>query len=178
MKRAAKTAMLSMKVHDASVDAAVLERERLRCWEALMRRERHHFAAGEMESAMAVQVEALDLACELLDALRQSRQGVATDEVLAAWVVSHHNVADLLALRGGHDEAIDKLCAAHAGLLQVWRDEVLSPEWRNAALRHMRETRAELLLWQAKFQTDERITAALCEPPENLDTTRYVPGFH
>lgn len=114
-------------------------------WERLTRSAHCHFHEGRLDAALALQSDALRHACSLMaTALLDLRP----DDVLAAWVVSHHNLADTRARRQEYALAAEHLLEAHAGLVDLAETPGNSATLRQSALRHMRETRWALLAWQ------------------------------
>lgn len=134
---------------------------RLARWEQLTRQAHEAQARHRLELALAAQVQALWLAEELLDGPLLVQR---PDDCLAALVVSHHNLADLYCHRGQAAQAIDHLCQAHALLLRLGGDAHVPPDVRQAAWRHLREARAELLAWQRERGPEPAIEAALHLP--------------
>lgn len=120
---------------------------------------------GEPEFALAQLVQAIPLAHQLL---RSPYLTVQPDDYLAAWVVTHLWIAELLAERQQLPAALDYLCDAHTALLDLGqRTEV--PLLQQAAWRHQRETLQALLQWQRQHGPSPRVTALLdatrCAPP-------------
>ncbi len=144
----------------------------LAAWERLAQRARQHFGAGQLESALAVQVKALHVAQRLAASPLLAQQ---PDACMAAWVVSHHNLAQLLALRRQHALAIDYLCEAHLGLLALGDACSQPPGVCAAAWRHLRETRSALLQWQRQHGSQPRIDAALQASAHLSDSSRIAP---
>lgn len=132
--------------------------ESLLQWEQLARRAHDHFHAGQIESALALQMKALHVAQRLIAGPLLTEQA---DHCMAAWVVSHHNLAELLALRQQPALAIDYLCEAHQGLLALGDARLHGAAVCSAAWRHMRETHAALLQWQRQHGGQPQIDAAL-----------------
>ena len=97
------------------------------------------FAQGELVDAREHYLQALAWAQVLFERWRD------VDEAVAACVISHHNLADLHLRLNQPEESAEYLCAIHQRLLQAAQDKRLSPELRQAALRHSSKTYAELL---------------------------------
>jgi hypothetical protein len=113
---------------------------------------------GEPEFALAQLVQAIPLAHQLL---RSPYLTVQPDDYLAAWVVTHLWIAELLAERQQLPAALDYLCDAHTALLDLGqRTEV--PLLQQAAWRHQRETLQALLQWQRQHGPSPRDRAAAC----------------
>ncbi|AQZ34939.1 tetratricopeptide repeat protein [Ectopseudomonas toyotomiensis] len=64
---------------------------------------------------------------------------------VAAFVISHHNLADLHLALGQPEEAAENLCASHERLLQTLADSQRPQALREIALHHSRRTYVELL---------------------------------
>lgn len=133
-------------------------RASLKAWEGLAQSARGHFHEGRIECAVALLVRALDIARRAMDSLLP--QQAHPDDCMAAWVVTHHNLADLLMLRGQRALAADHLCDAHAGLL-AWADGSQGGAVQLAAWRHLRETRGALLAWRNEQGPHPGVDAAL-----------------
>lgn len=69
------------------------------------------------------------------------------DAGTAAWIISHHNLADTYARLGRLTDQRRHLCEAHERMCAAVDDESLPPAWRQAAMRHSQRTYAELLLF-------------------------------
>lgn len=132
--------------------------ESLDTWESLARRAHQHFNAGQVESALAMQMKALHVAQRLISGPLLAQR---PDHCMAAWVVSHHNLAELLTLRKQPALAIDYLCEAHHGLLLLGDARSHAAEVHSAAWRHLRETHGALLQWQRQHGSQPQIDAAL-----------------
>ena len=87
----------------------------------------------EEEFALAQLVQAVPLAQQLL---RTPYLLVQADYYLAAWVVTHLWIAELLAERQQLPAALDYLCDAHAELLRIESSEDASIPLQQAAWRH------------------------------------------
>lgn len=99
------------------------------------------------------------------------------DDAIAALVVSHHGVADVLALAGRLDDAAHRLCHIHLLLQQVAGDAGLQPGLSAAAARHGRQTWAELARFDSQHPGDARVSACLAaKPVEPL--TRSTTTLH
>ena len=112
----------------------------LRDWERLMHSGRHAQLLGQQTSAQQLTRQALALA-ELLLEERNS----PPDDSVAAYVVSHHNMAFLLQQTRDSQTAATHLCQAHAKLMALLRDASAPAPLQQAAWRHSRETHAALL---------------------------------
>lgn len=132
--------------------------ESLDTWETLARRAQQHFNAGQVESALALQMQALHVAQRLIASPLLAQH---PDHCMAAWVVSHHNLAELLTLRKQPALAIDYLCEAHQGLLALGDAASHTAQVHSAAWRHLRETHGALLQWQRQHGSQAQIDAAL-----------------
>jgi hypothetical protein len=110
-------------------------------WESLMRQAVADERAGQPSLARAGYERALAIAHRLLDAPPPGR----TDDCLAALVVSHHNLADLLIDSNDRDAAARHLCHAHDTLIALHTSIARPVSLRQAALRHSRETHMALV---------------------------------
>lgn len=113
-------------------------------WKRLICRGNRCFERGDFACARTVYLEALDVSERLLPAWPDA------DAAVAAFVVSHHNLADLYVHLDCLDEAGDHLQAAHATLMRMVCDERAAPSLQEAALRHSQRTRAEMLRFAAR----------------------------
>ena len=118
---------LALDPHTAQDDST------LHAWEQLARRALQFSQHGKIESAMALQINALQVAARLLAGPMLYAH---PDRCMAAWVVSHHNVAQLLEQRQQLVLALDYLCDAHIGLRSIQSAPATAPEVQQAALRH------------------------------------------
>lgn len=84
----------------------------------------------------------------------------AADDVLAAYVVSHHNLSDLLDALGRTAEAITHVRTPHLHLLSLDRP-AQDPEIRRALWRHLGETRRQLILWRVQHAGHPDLAATL-----------------
>ncbi|MDF0730331.1 hypothetical protein P0Y43_06255 [Pseudomonas entomophila] len=103
------------------------------------------FDQGELVDARELYLQALALAQVLFERWHD------VDEAVAAFVIAHHNLADLhLRLNQPHESA-DYLCAAHQRLLEASQNQRLPEALREAALRHSSRTYTELLNFIAEY---------------------------
>lgn len=89
------------------------------------------------------------------------------DAAVAAFVVTHHNLADLHLRAARPDDAVALLCVVHDRMQATIADESLDMALRRTALRHSRQTFSELLLFSQKHGSHPKIAAALA---------RGIPG--
>lgn len=113
-------------------------------WKRLISRGNRCFERGDMASACAVYQDALFIAERRLPSWPDA------DAAIAAFVVSHHNLADLYARLDCLEDAAYHLQAAHVHVMQVLSDDGVRPELRQAALRHSQHTRAERLVFVSR----------------------------
>jgi len=97
------------------------------------------FNSGDLIDARELYLQALALAQVLLE------RWSVPDEAVAAFVISHHNLADLHLALKQPEESAEYLCAAHQRLLHVIQNSHLQPALRQAAFNHSHKTYAELL---------------------------------
>jgi hypothetical protein len=83
------------------------------------------------------------------------------DAAVAAFVVAHHNLADLHLREARVDEAADLLCRAHERLQATIADTRLELPLRRTALRHSRQTYTELLHFSQKHEGHPQVSAIL-----------------
>lgn len=123
------------------------------------------FEQGQWVDAREHYLQALALAQVLLERWHD------VDEAVAAFVIAHHNLADLhLRLNQPHESA-DYLCSAHQRLLQASQDARLAQPLRDAALRHSARTYTELLNFIAEYgqyPRTERLLDRAAEPASEL----------
>ncbi|WP_225580715.1 hypothetical protein [Pseudomonas sp. PDM16] len=104
------------------------------------------------------------------------------DMAVAAFVISHHNLADLHLMLGQPEEAAENLCASHERLLQALADASLVEELRTAAMHHSRRTYLELLQFIAEHGAFPRTDRLLGAPQRHAGQRRSAgaadPGRH
>lgn len=103
------------------------------------------FEQGELVDARELYLQALALAQVLFERWHY------VDEAVAAFVVAHHNLADLHLRLNQPQESADYLCAAHQRLLQASQQARLPQALRDAALRHSGRTYTQLLSFIAEY---------------------------
>ena len=108
-------------------------------WKRTIERANRCFNQGELVDAREHYLQALALAQVLFERWSDA------DEAVAAFVISHHNLADLHLRLNQPEESAEYLCAVHQHLLQTLQDERLALELRQAALRQSSKTYVELL---------------------------------
>lgn len=130
----------------------------LRAWEQIAQRAQAFAQAGQVEYALAMQLRALQVARRLL----ASRLLLShPDHCMAAWVVSHHNISELLVSRNQMPLAIDYLCEAHLGLVNLIQLDSQADNVQQVVWRHLRETHVALLHWQRQHGSTTEIDTAL-----------------
>jgi len=115
------------------------------------------FALGDWVEARELYLQALAEAQILFTRWR------VYDEAVAAFVVSHHNLADLHLMLGQPEESAENLYACHERLLRTAADEHLPLGLREAALIQSRRTYRELLGFigeHAAYRRSDRLLAA------------------
>lgn len=166
--------MQATNISHASGQHAAQGDSSLQAWEHLAQRAMQFTLNGKTESALALQIKALQVAARLLAGPLLHAH---PDHCMAAWVVSHHNVAQLLEQRQQRVLALDYLCDAHIGLSSIESAQATTPEVQQAALRHLRETHGALLQWQCRHGSSACIDAALCAPmPGQADSACFAPS--
>jgi hypothetical protein len=140
-------------------------------WETLMRQAVHAERNHQTSLARAGYERALTVALQLFDAPPPGR----TEDCLAALVVSHHNLADLLAATGDLDTAALHLCHAHEALLALHLNADRPASLRQAALRHSRETHVALIRHIARHGHHPLVTRTLDAARLALHADRSAP---
>ncbi|WP_394561586.1 tetratricopeptide repeat protein [Aquipseudomonas alcaligenes] len=104
------------------------------------------------------------------------------DMAVAAFVISHHNLADLHLTLGQPEEAAENLCASHERLLQTLADAALHEGLRSAAMHHSRRTYLELLQFIGEHgafpRTDRLLGAPQRHAWQRRAPTATSPGRH
>ncbi|RAU49615.1 MULTISPECIES: hypothetical protein [unclassified Pseudomonas] len=108
-------------------------------WKSTILKGNSCFNCGDLVDARELYLQALALAQVLLERWKNP------DEAVAAFVISHHNLADLHLSLKQPEESAEYLCAAHQRLLRVIQDPRIAPGLRQAAFRHSHKTYSELL---------------------------------
>ena len=114
-----------------------------------------YFDAGEYAKALSYYQQALWLARQQFSFWHDA------DEAVAALVVAHHNLADLLIAMTLPDRAADLLCHIHDCLLATSQSPACSSPLRAAALRHTRSTHTELIASVRKHGPQDAIQRCL-----------------
>ena len=114
-----------------------------------------YFDAGEYAKALSYYQQALWLARQQFSFWHDA------DEAVAALVVAHHNLADLLIAMTLPDRAADLLCHIHDCLLATSQSPACPSPLRAAALRHTRSTHTELIVFVRKHGTQDAIQRCL-----------------
>lgn len=126
------------------------------------------FAEGDWVQARELYLHALAEAQVLFGRWRDH------DMAVAAFVISHHNLADLHLTLGQAEEAAENLCASHEKLLQTLANAQLPEALREAALHHSRRTYLELLQFIAEHGAFPR-TDRLLGASQRYAARRYAP---
>lgn len=108
-------------------------------WKQTIERANRLFSRGEYIDAREHYLQALALSRVLFERWHDA------DEAVAAYVISHHNLADVHLRLRQPEESAEYLCAIHEHLLQCLVDSRLTPELRDACLRHSQYSYVELL---------------------------------
>lgn len=128
-------------VNPAENESSPDDESRVSAWENVMREAVRASRAAQSNVALKGYQQALEIADRLIDHPPSGRAG----DCVAAWVVSHHNLADLHAELGDIDSAAGHLCRAHETLIRLFLDGSQDTSLQQAALRHSRETHFALL---------------------------------
>lgn len=130
----------------------------LQQWHREMRRGQGAALQGQVLLALASYQQAVALARSLVAEPPDGH----TDDCVAALVVAHLNLADLLADAGSVELAAAQRCHVHEALMQLLLTGDAAHEGlRRAALRHSRETHACLTLHLSEHGSDPAILRAL-----------------
>lgn len=138
-------------------------------WERAMRSAQAAERMGQIPMALAYQQQALALSLRLLQQPPPGRE----DDCMAALVVSHQNVAELLAQAAALNESARMLCRAHHLLLGLMADAEAGTALQQAAWRHSRQTHAALLAYVQAHGAHPAIARALAAA-----TALHMPRKH
>lgn len=100
------------------------------------------------------------------------------EAVVAAFVISHHNLADLHLQLGQPEETAENLCASHERLLQAMADSRLPQSLRAAAMRHSQRTYTELLQFIGEYGAYPRTDRLLGSMAGCVHTPGQVARYH
>jgi hypothetical protein len=129
----------------------------LPAWERLMRRGVDASRRGHIVLAEGLYLQALGIAEPLLEAGGSE----SADNRVAAFVVTHLNLADLHRDADRTEDAVAHLCTAHRTLMALLREGQTEPALQQAACRHSRETHAALISHLGEHGAHPAILAAL-----------------
>lgn len=123
-------------------------------WEQAIRNGNQAYTGHQDQLALQQYQLALKQAKLMLRAFVQadSQAEPCVDKILAAYVVSHHNLADLHLRQGDRCAAACRLCEAHQCLACMCADMGMRSELREAAQRHGRRTYTALLHFHCLYQ--------------------------
>lgn len=138
-------------------------------WKSTIEAGNRCFAEGDWVQARELYLLALAEAQVLFGRWRDHNMAVA------AFVISHHNLADLHLMLGQPEEAAENLCASHERLLQTLGNDELPEVLREAALHHSRRTYLELLQFIAEHGAFPR-TDRLLGAPQRHAWQRRTPN--
>lgn len=137
-------------------------------WKIIIEAGNRCFAEGDWVQARELYLQALAEAQVSLGRWADHEQAVA------AFVVSHHNLADLHLALNQPESAAENLCSCHERLLSIHGHDAQPEALRQAALRHSQRTYLELLHFIAEhgaFPRTERLLGAsrrhACKPCPN-----------
>lgn len=116
-------------------------------WENAIRQGNQAYTQHQDQLALQQYQVALNQAKSLLrDCVQAGEQVVLPlDTILAAYVVSHHNLANVYARQGDVNTAACRLCEVHQCLSRIGTDPGMECALREAAQRHGQRTYQELL---------------------------------
>lgn len=115
-------------------------------WENTIRQGNRAYSDKQDQLALQQYQIALEQAKWLLrECVQADGQAAPVDTVFAAYVVSHHNLANVYARQGDINTAACRLCEVHQCLSRICSDPAMNDALRAAAQRHGRRTYRELL---------------------------------
>lgn len=124
-------------------------------WKRTIELANRYFSRGEYIDAREHYLQALALSQVLFERWQDA------DEAVAAYVISHHNLADVHLRLKQPEESAEYLCAIHEHLLRCLLDLRLKSELRQACLRHSRHSYVELLQFTTAHGETPRIRRVL-----------------
>lgn len=134
-------------------------------WKHIIEAGNRCFRDGDWVQARELYLQALAEAQVLFGRWHEHNMAVA------AFVISHHNVADLHLTLGQPEEAAENLCASHERLLQTLGDAQQPQALRDIAMHHSRRTYIELLQFIAEhgaFPRTDRLLGAPSRRQQHL----------
>lgn len=131
-------------------------------WKHAIRLGNQAFLNGEVQGARIKYQTALYIAHSMLEAANKWGDSNVNrvDSLIAAMVVTEHNLADLYAQSGLLGYAADHLCSAHETLFALVAHA--PAELASIARQHMKMTSMELLVFLQKYGDNPRINETLC----------------
>ncbi|MCB5185284.1 hypothetical protein LG201_08715 [Methylobacillus gramineus] len=155
--------MSPVRNSDSSLDDAVTsERSSVSAWEQSIKQGNQAFSQNEDQAALQQYHSALKQAEQLLkQCVQADTLPLPVDTVMAAYVVSHHNLANVHARQGDINAAACRLCEAHQCLSRICADASMGCELRQAAQRHGRRTYTELLNFSNLYSQHPLVTKTL-----------------
>ncbi|UZW58548.1 hypothetical protein [Lysobacter enzymogenes] len=155
--------------------AQTAARDALAQWRELTRQANAAFDRRQLAHAQRLYRQAL----RVVDAPDwRAALAVAPDELLAARVVSHHNLAETHRRLRDPERAREQLCLAHEALTGIACDPRAGDAVRRCALRHLGRTRLALLDWQSARGVCARTQVALRESAAALARSDPGPATH
>ncbi|SNR89666.1 hypothetical protein SAMN05192560_1642 [Methylobacillus rhizosphaerae] len=148
-------------------------------WEQAIRNGNQAYSGNQDQLALQQYQLALKQAKLMLQAFVQAdiQAEPCIDKILAAYVVSHHNLSDLHLRQGDLCAAACRLCEAHQCLACMCADMEVRSELREAAQRHGRRTYKALLHFHCLYQDSSSLverTLRICGQFCTLQT----PSLH
>lgn len=126
-------------------------------WKSIIEAGNRCFVEGDWVQARECYLQALAEAQLLLGRWSDHEQAVA------AFVVSHHNLADLHLTLSQPESAAENLCSCHERLLSILANQAQPEALREVALRHSQRTYLELMHFIAEhgaFPRTQRLLGA------------------
>lgn len=124
-------------------------------WKRIIELANAYFSRAEYIDAREHYLQALALSRVLFERWHDA------DEAVAAYVISHHNLADVHLRLKQPEESAEYLCAIHEHLLQCLVDPRMTEELRQACLRHSRHSYVELIQFTTAHGDTPRIRRVL-----------------
>ncbi|WP_250515448.1 hypothetical protein [Caballeronia sp. INDeC2] len=159
-------------IADFAADKPVSDTPSLPSWEAAMRQA----VKAERERHIALALRGYEQALAIAQCLIDAPPAGRVEDCIAAFVVSHLNLADLRVAQGDPNAAAPVLCHAHRALIALSLDAARPAPLRQAALRHSRETYVALIRHISRHGPHPLITRAIADADAALH--RASPARH
>ena len=137
-------------------------------WKRLTRAGNRWYELGDFACARRAYLEAL------ATAERWLTSGEPADDAVAAFVVSHQNLAEVYAGLDDCERALEHLRSAHERLMLLLKDCDDRPDLQLAALRHCNRARMEMM----SFARNHGLSMTLAEEIRPRPAPRLVATLH